>query len=60
MWEFNKTNIVGYGRLYDSKGKAYNVEYSRDGEIKVTTIKQNKIVKIPAKVEKMILEKIQQ
>ncbi|MCR8641515.1 hypothetical protein NV379_02490 [Paenibacillus sp. N1-5-1-14] len=57
-WEFTKTMIVGYGKLTDSKGKEYNVDFDQNGNIEVTTIKQNKPVKIPNKVHQMILQKI--
>jgi hypothetical protein len=57
-WEFVKTNIVGYGRLLDPKGKEYNVQYNNEGNIEVTTIKRNTIVKIPQKVHRMITEKV--
>lgn len=57
-WEFFKTVIVGYGTLYDPKGNKFNVDFNDNGEIVVTTIKRNTVVKIPKKVQKMILEKI--
>lgn len=57
-WDFSKTSIVGYGRLLDPKGKAYNVEFDDEGKIEITTTKQNRPAKVPQKVLKMIQDKL--
>ncbi|GAB6989450.1 hypothetical protein [Paenibacillus pini] len=59
-WEFSKTSVVGYGRLLDTKGKLYNVQFDNEGIIEVTTTKQNKQVKIPLKVIKLIQQKLKE
>lgn len=57
-WKFLKTSIVGYGVLYDPKGKKYNVSFDDSGNIQITSTAKDKPVKVPQKVIKMITQKL--